>query len=69
MSEWIRVKDRLPEIEKKVLVWDEEIPDPEFVDIGYYDPDFNPKNGWHCKEYMDCHVTHWRPLPKPPEKK
>ena len=64
--EWISVNERLPKVEQKVLVWEEGSPDPEFVDIGYYDPDVGKKSGWRCEEYMDIYVTHWMPLPAPP---
>jgi hypothetical protein len=65
--EWISVKDQLPEIDQKVLVWNIKFPDPEFLDIGYYDPDSCPDTCWRCEEYMSIEPTHWMPLPEPPE--
>ena len=76
MSEWISVKDRLPE-EAPVLVrhigqfFGE--PDP-LTDIGYYDKpsDYeNPDDGqgwlfWRGEQKINA--THWMPLPEPPER-
>jgi len=67
MSEWISVKDRLPQEDDPVLVWDIASPYSEFVDIGYYDPHSAPDTGWRCNEYMNRSVTHWMPLPEPPQ--
>ena len=70
MSEWISVKDRLPEIGVEVLICDVSCSngyrdiwslerDEVYDDIGW-----NDKNGdWY---YLDD-VTHWMPLPKPPK--
>jgi hypothetical protein len=76
MSEWISVKDRLPDFyeHEKVLVrlyhW-------SGVDI--YLAFYDPERGWcDCGGYFDdreaiayetvgVNVTHWMPLPKPPE--
>jgi hypothetical protein len=67
--EWISVKDGLPKVDTKVIVWNTEYPDIEFMKMGYYDPSSGTKTGWRCGEYMDLHVTHWMPLPQPPEEK
>lgn len=88
MTEWISVKDRLPEDDDEVLMFTEEVETygrhKEKRKIyrnmyrGYYD-------GWewytsYCygcerikdvnEKYPDEHVeiTHWMPLPDPPEK-
>jgi len=62
--EWINVKKRLPEkagtflvfIQWKTTYWKEK---PE-IDIEYY----TKKRGWeNSKEY----ITHWMPLPSPPD--
>lgn len=66
MNGWISVKERLPEKDvpwvavfdgKEVLYadWDS--------DEGFMDPDF-PDHGWRIP-YNG--VTHWQPLPPPPE--
>lgn len=59
MSEWISVKDRLPESPAKVLVID----DGEHV-VAFYDKPY----GWW---FQDMHeyfggITHWQPLPELP---
>lgn len=67
---WIRVEDELPAVDQKVLVWNSKYNDPEDVSIGYYDPgSVCPITGWRCGEFMEIYVTHWMPLPKPPEEK
>lgn len=58
MSEWISVKDRLPEPEvKEVLVWDKE------------ESSVCPCNsfgGW--KRLLSFkYISHWMPLPEPPK--
>lgn len=76
MSKWISVKDRLPEIETSVLIyvskekemhtaqfcnWEKEICDNWHVSAGkyIYDP----------LVFEREEVTHWMPLPEPPELK
>lgn len=64
MSEWISVKDRMPDVGEWVLTFSEkalvDIEDFPF-DIGYLRPDGEWRHiGW---EYE---VTHWMPLPEPP---
>lgn len=71
MSEWIKCSDRLPEINGNYLVYDGE----EIWMTSYK---------WHRKEgnilgfglffktdppYVSGEITHWMPLPKPPEEK
>ena len=58
MSEWISVKDKLPDHFKPVLVYDQEwgiridtISIKPFEEFTHY-----------------AYVTHWQPLPEPPEK-
>jgi len=66
MSEWVSVKDRLPEIGKLVLCTFCGI-----VSYGYYlgdrwqvndEPDYSM-----VKTDIISFVTHWMPLPTPPE--
>ncbi len=64
---WISVKDRLPRALELVLYF-HELHGPS---IGYYDPAC-PKPGyqWISEEWGDnktARITHWMPLPKPPE--
>ena len=66
MSEWISVKERLPEAWRtddgtlvNYLVYM-----PEYsVDVGNY---VRPANVWVCMG-LPCKVTHWMPLPEPPK--
>lgn len=70
MSEWSSVKDRLPEINKDVLMYFaveknmavgflQEI-DEHVTFWGAY-----PDGGWWTS--CDCEPTHWMPLPEPPK--
>ena len=70
-QEWISVKDRLPEIDKKVLVCDIDVEDEPVIhtyelsidEDGYF---WSDEGGWWID--FEC-VTHWMPLPEPPETK
>lgn len=78
-SEWISVKDRLPDKDGKYMVWYKgEWDDCEFdvcefdVDsktFGFTYDDYDEMNSplvcWD--DDMDKYVTHWRPLPEPPK--
>ena len=91
MSEWISVKDRLPDkLEAVNIVWVNNYPEPYYVDIkgkpfvatGYY---YSGKWWWYsatCEDYLAeygesefdaiddrIEITHWMPLPEPPEEK
>ena len=60
MSEWISVEDRLPERHELILLgWDGE----QFFP---YDKIDRKAMKPTCK---DCVLTHWLPLPEPPEVK
>jgi len=80
MSEWISVKERLPErIDDYIVVvklkydWEREY--GVVVDVAtfnpycenpYIDGCWNTFNDWYeGQEYI--HVTHWMPLPEPPK--
>lgn len=87
MSEWISVKDRLPEVEDDVLVRVREIETYgrhnerkktyNWFFVGYYDGTEWLTVYCHGCEYLykvnesdpRCvhEVTHWMPLPEPPE--
>lgn len=67
MTEWISVKDRLPEWREWVLVTH-----VGEVDRGRLIEDYGYPRGyyWDVVGYEGLiDVTHWMPLPKPPEKK
>ena len=66
MAEWISVKDRLPEQMKKVLTtveYDFNGKHYRHLKIAYYDG-----NGkWEPLSRQTDEITHWMPLPDPPE--
>ena len=72
MSEWISVEDELPGYGVEVLVFRpmaKESDDP-IIKISSRLNDgistVSPQGVEHCFECW-CHVTHWMPLPEPPE--
>ena len=63
MSNWISIKDRVPqdkEVDEWMLVYCEDIADMAY-DIATYSPD----GVWRALGW-DYPVTHWMPLPEPP---
>jgi hypothetical protein len=60
-TNWISVKDRLPEDDESYLVCDlvtgEYLPDRGFIEDGV----------WHIFGDPEFQVTHWMPFPPPPE--
>jgi len=67
--EWISVKDRLPEPETEVLIYE-----PEFIQVSLYSftgpygrkqkiPVFNDNDDEQPSTFFP---THWMPLPSPP---
>ena len=64
MSEWISVKDRLPEFGEKVLITDVS------GDVLVYSLEQTCSGEcWWEDEYWNWYndVTHWMPLPEPPK--
>lgn len=69
MTEWISVKDRLPEVFDEVLVYYN-----GFIAVAWRETE-KIKNGivgwhWNLQKYYPeslVNVTHWMPLPEPPE--
>lgn len=73
MSEWIRVKDRLPRYNTPVLVYRRGMASKILVDEyqGYYGEDDDEwYEGWALWGYYNGKevITHWMPLPEPPKK-
>lgn len=65
MSEWVSVKKFLPEKNQPVLVWTSD--NYCYPSIGYYDLVTYPETGWRNEEFIEIDVSHWIPLPLPPE--
>jgi len=77
MSKWISVEDRLPELRQEVLVirdgWyalacrrkveRKPLPPPQFNNVEIWEWDYKVEETF----VPDGSVTHWMPLPKPPE--
>ena len=64
-QEWVSVEDRLPEIDKEVLIVDisgKRISTATFT-VGNYDGE-----GW-IADFEDIYPTHWKNLPTPPKEK
>lgn len=70
MSEWISVKDRLPEYDEAVLVVvsgkpHKNITLEDAIELAEYAED-----GWILEmwpEWMKAKVSYWMPMPEPPE--
>ena len=71
MNEWISVKDSLPEIDTPVLVAYIGYNSHSLMRDGVAAIDLNGTWGWwdgDCAEETVCvEITHWMPLPEPPE--
>lgn len=62
MAEWISVKDKLPEDDRNVLVYDDH--DIQFW-VAWHD---ECHNNWYTQEGDRVYgVTHWMPLPQLPK--
>ena len=62
-TKWISVKERLPEDIRDVLVF-HKLSRCGYCDRAWYDSDAKK---WHSALSMNMKVTHWMPLPEPPE--
>lgn len=71
-SKWISVKERLPELEKEVLICDlnDERDEGLYMDVWSLEDDEDGGVVWADKNgawYSLDDVTHWMPLPEPPK--
>ena len=69
--QWISVKDRLPDYMGEVLVIVSGKPHENITLDGAYEiAEYDPVEGWILEmwpEWCSGVVTHWMPLPEPPE--
>lgn len=70
-TEWISVKDRMPDLRVGVLVTNgEEITAARLTTFGgstvYWDP--HMVDGYEAGLDIDGQITHWMPFPPPPKK-
>ena len=66
---WIPVEERLPEERVKVLTCGDDPVEGPFILIGHREPAsiFGPEH-WHLPCFSEFGpVTHWQPLPSPPD--
>lgn len=63
--EWISVKDKLPQEFKRVLVYSDFGIDSKVFEGGIF---YDGETHCYCPIGKVDGVTHWMPLPKPPEK-
>lgn len=61
MSEWISVKDRLPDDTGYVLAWS---PRYQEVVIAWYSEE---EDFWRTEDDLAPFPSHWMPLPEPPK--
>ena len=64
MSEWVSVENRLPAVNEPVLC-----STPSRIFVGHFDMETEHGNVWMQQHsaWATRHVTHWQPLPDPPE--
>jgi len=66
MSEWISVKDSLPEKDVKVLACDPYTIRIAEYGVGYLENDIERLGWWIDQNFDWDEVTHWMPLPDNP---
>jgi hypothetical protein len=59
-SPWVSVKERLPKHDNDVLMVVDGV-EGKFIYIGHYN------RWWWLDDSTTYNVTHWQPLPEPPE--
>ena len=67
MSKWISVEEELPELHQRVLTWTTDADDEFFVWMAHWNGEGKNEGFIATNGYRDKDVTHWMPLPEPPE--
>jgi hypothetical protein len=65
-SQWISVKDRLPTQNGPILMWSGRLEDVSTCVAAGYEL-WNWSTEYSPHDYRLFEITHWMPLPKPPE--
>ncbi len=67
MNKWISVKDRLPEDDQSVLMY--EMGQTGLPLIGWFEVNADVPGFYIAHSFQNArvHVTHWMPLPEPPK--
>ena len=66
-NEWVSVKDRLPDFDVPVLVYVIDVFDNKgTISITKYTITYDLTNNWLGYENSSFKITHWMPLPAPP---
>jgi hypothetical protein len=65
---WIKVSDRLPEVRAGVLAYIHSEDGEKYIDVVAMDS-IGMWDNINGIEYCSYEVTHWMPLPEPPEEK
>ena len=68
-NEWVSVDENLPDFDVPVLVYVKDIFDNKgTISITKYTITYDLTNNWLGYENSSFKITHWMPLPEPPEK-
>lgn len=67
-NEWVKVDENLPDFDVPVLVYVKDIFDNKsIISITKYTTTYNLTNNWLGYEHNSFKITHWMPLPAPPD--
>jgi len=67
MDKWISVKDRLPKYKKMVILFCPGYSGRPILEGSLYDTNENGNNWVDGVGFARSGVTHWMPLPEPPQ--